>query len=409
MKFSAVADIERRGYFYLCGFALASCLSMAVANIFLGLAAVATLHRWFRERPRFPRFFEIVGRPVVFLYLALFAAELLSMVGGLDPAAGWKRLGNHDIVWPSVMLATMVCVHERRQVVCLAELFVLSLVLNDLFALWQCAQAGGQMGRFSGGMFYMAYGTALLTALPLLLMYMIRGRDRVRRWMAAAAFLLSLAGLFLNGTRTVWVMVLPLCALAAFLCTRYKWKCVVGVLAGAAVFCELFSVSPSVHARVMSIVQMDADYSMQERQHFVWASAQRMFDDHPLTGIGYGSFSKAYHETYILPGAREPWLQHAHSNLMQELSECGILGITAFVALWLVFSVQAAYRWWKTGQDVYLVLLFSWNAIMLHGLTEYTWDRSITMKMFWMIYGLAYVWIARHSETCLRTFHDAKK
>ena len=349
MKFSAVADIERRGYFYLCGFAVVSCLSMAVANIFLGLAAAATLHRWFRERPSFPRLVEIVGRPVVVACLVLLFAELLSMVGGLDPAAGWKRLGNHYIVWPSVLLAAMVCVRERHQVIRLAELLVLSLVLNDLYVLWQGAQAGWQMGRFSGGMFYMAYGTALLTALPLLLMYVIRGRDRVRRWQAAAVFLLSLVGIFLNGTRTVWVMVVPLCVLASFLCTRHKWKCIIGLLAGVIVLYEIFSVSPSVHARVMSIVRMDADYSMQERQHFVWASVQRMFDDHPLTGIGYGSFSKAYHETYILPGAREPWLQHAHSNLMQELSECGILGIVAFVALWFVFSVQAAYRWWKTG------------------------------------------------------------
>ena len=51
---------------------------------------------------------------------------------------------------------------------------------------------------------------------------------------------------------------------------------------------------------------------------------------------------------------------------------------------------------------MYLVLFFAWNAIMLHGLTEYTWDRSITMKLFWLMYGLAYVWIARHPETCLR-------
>ena len=393
MTFSAVRDIERRGYFYLCGFALVSCLSMAASNIFLGLAIAAALHRCVRQRPSLPGFMNVVGRPVIASFLVLMAVTLVSLVGAMDLAAGLRRAANHYLFWPAEFFAVLVFVRERRQVWRMAALLALSLALNDVYVLFLSAREGWTFGRFGGGMFYMAYGTALLTGLPLLLMYLLRGNSVRGRRLAAAVFALSLAGLLLNGTRTVWVLALPLCFVGAYPCVKSKWRIVAGFAVALVAIGALFSAAPAVETRAQTIVDVQGEHSYQERLR-VWTSAVHMWEDHPLTGVGFGSFKKAYQEHYILPEAKEPGLAHAHNNVIEMLAECGISGALAFVAFWAVFSGQSLLRWWRTRELVHVVLFVAFNAVMLHGLTEFTWDRSITMKMFWMICGLAYAWIA---------------
>lgn len=403
MKFSAIADIDRRGWFYLCGFALTSCLSMAMSNVFLGLAVAAALHRCKRQRPSFAGCLDIIGRPVAVMFLAYVIATLVSLVGALDLIAGMRRILNHYFLWPSAFFSVLVFVRNRRQVFRLAEFLVLSLVLNDFYVIGQSLQVGGQMGRFGGGMFYMAYATALLTVLPLLLMYFLRSQNQRRRWAAVAAFLLCIVGLLLNGTRTVWALVLPFCLAAAYPCVSSKWKYVAGLMASLMAVGVLLAAVPNVQMRAKTIFEAATDGSYQERTR-VWASAEHMWQDHPWTGVGFGSFPKAYTEKYILPEAQERQLRHAHSNVMEVLAECGSLGVITFIAFWLVFSLQALGRWRRTHEEVHLVLFFSLQAIMLHGLTEFTWDRSITMKMFWMIFGLACAWMrcGREGLSCRR-------
>lgn len=394
MKFSAVADIDRRGFFYLCGFALVSCLSMAASNVFLGLVIAAALHRCLRQRPTFHGLLDLVGRPVAVSFLVFAAWTIVSLIGAMDLAAGVRRVVNHYVFWPAEFFSVLLFVRSRQQVGRLAVFLVLSIVLNDVFVIGQCVWYGGWVRRFGGGIFYMAYATALLMVLPLLVMYLLCGRDR-RLWMAAAvAFALSLVGLILNGTRTVWMLVLPFCIAAAYPCVRDKRRYVVGAILAVAAVGALFAAVPSIGQRAQTIVQMESQQSYQERTR-IWTSAVHMAQDHPLTGVGFGSFKKAYQERYILPEAKERDLAHAHSNVMQMLGECGVPGALAFVVFWLVFSVQALWRYHRTGAIVHLVLFFTLNAIMLHGLTEFTWDRSITMKTFWMIFGLACVWMAK--------------
>ena len=131
MKFSAVADIDRRGYGYLCAFALVSCLSMAAANVFLGLAIAALLHRCLRERPQLPGFWDIVGRPAAVAFFVLAVATIVSIIGGWNVMGGVKRALNHYAFWPAEFLSVIVFVRTRAQVWRMASLLVLSLVLKD--------------------------------------------------------------------------------------------------------------------------------------------------------------------------------------------------------------------------------------------------------------------------------------
>jgi hypothetical protein len=65
-----------------------------------------------------------------------------------------------------------------------------------------------------------------------------------------------------------------------------------------------------------------------------------MVKDNPWFGVGWGAFEKAYPRYMILDGYP---VKLAHNNYLQVWAETGILGLNAFVGLWLVFL----YTFWK--------------------------------------------------------------
>ena len=68
-----------------------------------------------------------------------------------------------------------------------------------------------------------------------------------------------------------------------------------------------------------------------------------MWRDHPWLGVGFGNYEAAYAD-YALP----KWpvaLGHAHNYYLNVASETGLIGLTAYLALWGVAL-------WQTGQAV---------------------------------------------------------
>ncbi len=75
----------------------------------------------------------------------------------------------------------------------------------------------------------------------------------------------------------------------------------------------------------------------------LWASAWRMFLDHPLLGVGPDNFLYAYRGFYILPAAwQEPNLSHPHNIVLDFLSRLGVLGFGCGV--WLMAAFWRAAR-----------------------------------------------------------------
>ena len=71
-----------------------------------------------------------------------------------------------------------------------------------------------------------------------------------------------------------------------------------------------------------------------------WKAASGMIRDNPWLGIGWGAFEKAYPRYMIMGGYP---VKLAHNDYMQVWAETGIVGLNAFVGLWLVFL----YSFWR--------------------------------------------------------------
>lgn len=238
----------------------------------------------------------------------------------------------------------------------------------------------------------MSVGGFLSMLLPALLLLLLSGRlDRRWRVPAVAVFLLGVAALLFNGTRGAWLAV-PLTMMigVAFLVRRKK-NVLIGSLAALIVVSGIFMLSPTLSSRFASIG--DTHNQSNSERFLLWKSAYHMFEDHPLVGVGFAQFRNAYQGQYILPEAKERELGHAHSNVMQMLAECGLIGLLALVFFWYAY-LSYGFRTWIAAHHVAALLIPAiLLGLILQGLTEYNMGNSAVMKLHWTLMGLCLQWL----------------
>jgi putative inorganic carbon (HCO3(-)) transporter len=76
----------------------------------------------------------------------------------------------------------------------------------------------------------------------------------------------------------------------------------------------------------------------------LWKAGIRIFEDHPIFGIGPDNYSMVHH-LYYSQGEKQHSISVAHSTYVELLSEYGIFGALPMVALWLsVFLINSRTR-----------------------------------------------------------------
>ena len=158
----------------------------------------------------------------------------------------------------------------------------------------------------------------------------------------------------------------------------------------------IFACVPQLNQRLSSITEVKSGGD----RIYLWKSAYHMFLDNPFLGVGYNQFADKYQNQYILPEARQPKLNHAHSNFMQMLAEGGILGITTWSLFW-GYALWYGYSGWKKDRKISALAWFVVIAgFQLHGLTEYNQGNSAATKEFWFLLGifLQLMWISKHNS-----------
>jgi O-antigen ligase len=105
----------------------------------------------------------------------------------------------------------------------------------------------------------------------------------------------------------------------------------------------------------------DENFAVVERVAH-WVAALRMWERSPWLGIGPGNYSVVY-PTVRLPLWEDP-LGHAHNIYLNVLGETGLLGLTAYLALWLV----VAHWLWQRRQAALAEGGDGWQAALALGL-----------------------------------------
>ncbi len=111
-----------------------------------------------------------------------------------------------------------------------------------------------------------------------------------------------------------------------------------------------------------------------------------MFRDFPVFGTGLGTFKYAY----FLYGKETGWVNHAHNEYVESLSDMGLLAFIAFFAL-LAFLAFSLLRMWiaRRHPEVKPVVL------------------GVLTALFAAVFPFLFRFFAAHAGQCLPFHHPA--
>jgi O-antigen ligase len=199
----------------------------------------------------------------------------------------------------------------------------------------------------------------------------------------------AMTALALTYVRSAWLGLGAAVLIVSGLTRRYVL--LLGLLVAVAM--ALAVPSPLRH-RALSIVD-PADPTARERLYF-WEAGWRMVQDVPLLGLGPGGVKRHYPE-YRNPAARRPTTGHLHNNLVQIAAERGVLGLVAWLAIWITFFVQAGriyVRLPSTRVDDRALVAGSLAAVagfLVAGLFEYNFGDSEVIGLLWVVMAFPFV------------------
>jgi O-antigen ligase len=177
---------------------------------------------------------------------------------------------------------------------------------------------------------YMTLAGVLTLVLLATLPRLLPGPGR-RRWWWPAAWALCALGLLFTYTRGAWLGVLAGTATLAGLLRR-AWL-ILGV--GGLVLATLVLLAGgALEQRFRSLVDPE-DATFRERL-LMWESGLAILRDHPVTGVGIGQLKVVY-PGYALDEAVKKHTSHLHNTPLQIAAERGILGLVAWLWLWVAF------------------------------------------------------------------------
>jgi O-antigen ligase len=205
-----------------------------------------------------------------------------------------------------------------------------------------------------------------------------------RRWQQLALLLilpLIAFGVFLTYTRSTWIGLGASALVVAAFQIPKRWR--VPAFSGGAIVVLLLFVSS--WGNLLDIKREgstgDSEHSVDQRESFAYVSWQ-MFCDHPIFGVGFGRFFDQK-LPYLSDRRQKVELEsirnlHHHNTLLSVLTETGMVGFAAFVALllafvrsgWLLAKNQAAPSWVRAQGILTLALVANYlSSAVFHDLT----------------------------------------
>jgi hypothetical protein len=378
--------------------------SITVVGVVTGLLVVVSLIRLtdpaLRERDRAPLVWPLLAFAVVTLLsalysghpaIALFESKHLLGIALFIAAVNGFRDGDQirrALRWLFLAVG-VVSVHALAQVwACGSEVPLpdwASWVLRLKLDVCRASPLFRAKAFFS---IYMTLGGSLLITLALILATFAVGA-RKQRLLQALTGVLAIVALALTYVRSAWLGLGAAGLIASGLARHYVL--LLGLLVAVAV---ALAVPSPVQQRALSIID-PTDPTARERLYF-WEAGWRMVQDAPLLGLGPGGV-KLHYPGYRNPAARRPATGHLHNNLLQIAAERGLLGLLAWLAIWLAFFVQAGRIYARlpaTNVDDRALVAGSLAAVggfFVAGLFEYNFGDSEVIGLLWVVMAFPFV------------------
>jgi O-antigen ligase len=230
----------------------------------------------------------------------------------------------------------------------------------------------------------------LLASLPRLL-----PGAALSRW-PTLPWLVSLVGLLATYTRGAW-MGFAAGVLALLPMTRKgRW-----LLLGGLIVVGLTVLVGPQHLRERFLTMGNPDDPTVKERVYMWRSGLSMWRQHPMLGLGPGGVKREY-ASYALPEAVKKRTGHLHNTPLQILVERGLLGLAAWLWIWVAFIAKGLgllRRLPEQAARERALVVGSLAAIvgfLVAGLSEYNFGDSEVVMVAWALVALP--WLADAKE-----------
>ena len=211
-----------------------------------------------------------------------------------------------------------------------------------------------------------------------------------RAW-AVPAWLVTLAGLAATLTRGAWVGFAA--GVLAFLpfARRGRW-----ILAGGLVVVALAALAGPASVRQRMASMADPNDPTARERVFMWATGLTMWREHPWLGVGPGGVKREY-SRYAMPEAIKKRTGHVHNTPLQILVERGLVGLAAWLSIWVVFYARVVALLRRLPADARRersLVVGSAVAIagyLVGGLWEYNFGDSEVALVAWSLAALPFI------------------
>ncbi|MDH4196695.1 MAG: O-antigen ligase family protein [Candidatus Aminicenantes bacterium] len=349
-------------------------ISLEQALFFLAVAAWAVRMIKAKESLAFPRFF---------LPLIVYAGFSL-VASALSVNRGDSFRDSRELILLIMVPLAYTAFRAVRDIGRANVAILVSAGVSLLYSAWYVLFKAGPGERVKGFMGHYMTQAGLLVLFAALALSMAAFSHGRRRFVWAAAFLLTCPALMLTLTRSAWIgLVVVVCVV--LLSWRPKLVILVPVVAAAAYFAS----PATVKERARSIFSSQA-YSNRVRLEYARAGF-KIIRNFPLHGTGPDTVELEYQNPkYGLSDEARRLGTHLHNDYLQIAAERGIPTVLA----WLAFVVWAAVDLVRllrkprdaTVQPLAVAGLAALLAFLVAGVFEYNWgDSEITFLLLYLI------------------------
>lgn len=366
-------------------FTIASFISIAAGNIFLGILTFYFFTKCYQKQIKFNTnfkdYFVVVGIFLISMFIsALFSGDIIYGLKCWADMWIWRFM-------PFIVVIFLLKNYDNAKKVLLTAFT--GITITSMYAVYQGLSGINRANGFYGHP--MTLGGWLCIFMPLFLIeFFERNLLGKYYWLAGLGFCVCSAGLIFNGTRGAWLAVVIVCVLLLiYYMLKSKRNLTVGIT--FIILISTILINDSKFMQRLDTIDDFNKYQSNTERILIWQSAWNMFKDHPILGVGLGQYTESYQKEYISPQAKEPNLTHAHNNFIQMLAENGIVGFAGFIVMFGYIIFKNLIDWFKTRDTYALMIVSATICLLLQGFTEYNVGNSAVIKMYWCTFGLLVV------------------
>ena len=234
----------------------------------------------------------------------------------------------------------------------------------------------------------------LVISLPFIAALAVVGRiGSIQRYsallaMLAAAALLVIVGIALNGSLAGYALAVPVIAASALVVLPRKSDLRPWIAIGVPLAVIAAVGSLSVSSIGATKLGEDASTSFQSRQQILETTGRASADFMPW-GSGLGSFLKVYRLYESPETVTSEYVVHAHNDYAELALELGVAGI-ALILLFLTWWARAVWKVWRNGEGGPFAAAASIGsaAILVHSLVDFPLRTAAVSVCFAMFVAL---------------------